>query len=52
MPPVRHNMIPGQGAYPGHTWAILAAWWSAQRQQSGDQSMRRIDLFALEAEDK
>ena len=26
--------------------------WSAQRQQSGDQSMRRIDLFALEAEDK
>ena len=30
--------------------ALLAAWWSARRQQSGGQSMRRIDLFALEAD--
>ena len=32
--------------------ALLAAWWSARRQQSGGQSMRRIDLFALEAGQK
>lgn len=48
----RVHKLKRESARTPHHATPPRTWWSAQRQQSGDQSMRRIDLFALEAEDK